>query len=371
MTRWVVALVVTIWATAAHADEQAFRAAGELAAKSDPRAIDAYEAVGAARPITRWTDDAWVEAARIAERQRDYDRARRDLEQAIAISTDAQLVRRARGDLARLEQLTGGGEWTAVAGEHQRLVTAIADGGDPTSELEQLEALVKANPGYPRGVAIRIVLARAWETEDEVDRALDWLRDALRVASASEAERARIELVRMLVRHRHLDDARREVPLVTDPSMRASLERALATGESWQVMRWAAIALLVVLGGIAIALVRRRTGSWRAVARRFARPPVEVIYFVPIAAVIGFIASTGNPLVAKGVIWIFAGAAIIAWVSGATLEAARRRGPIGVRHAIAHAGIVGVAVVAAVYLALDHARLLDLVAETWRTGPGH
>jgi tetratricopeptide (TPR) repeat protein len=357
--------VVVLLATATFADEQAFRAAGELAAQRDPRAVDAFEAAGAARPITVWTDDAWVEAARLAELARDYDRARRDLEQAIAISTDAQLLRRARGNLARLEQLTGGGTWSAVAAEHQRLATDIGDGGDPTRALEQLEVLVRANPGYPRAVAVHVALARAWETEDEVERGLGWLRDAVKIAPAE--DHPRIELVRMLVRNRELADARRELANVHDAAARRTLERSLAAGESWQLLRWLARAILLALAVVAVVLLRRR----RMPLRRLVRPPAEVIYFVPIAAVVGVIAATGNPLVAKAVIWIFIGAAAIAWVSGATLEAARRRGAIGVKHAVVHAVLVGVAVLAAVYLAIDHARLLDLVAETWRTGPGH
>ncbi|MDQ3336437.1 MAG: hypothetical protein M4D80_14815 [Myxococcota bacterium] len=358
-------VVVVLLATTTFADEQAFRAAGELAAKRDPRAIDAFEAAGAARPITVWTDDAWIEAARLAELARDYDRARRDLEHAIAISTDAQLLRRARGNLARLEQLTGGGEWSAIAAEHQRLATDIADGGDPTRALEELEVIAKANPRYPRALAVRVTLARAWETEDEIERALGWLRDAVQLAPTE--DHPRIELVRMLVRNRELADARRELALVRDAAARRTLERSLSAGESWQVLRWLSLAILIVLGVVAAVVLRHR----RVPLRQIARPPVEVIYFVPIAAVVGAIASTGNPLVAKAVIGIFIGASLIAWVSGATLEAARQRAAIGVRHAVVHALVVGVAVLAAVYLAIDHARLLDLVAETWRTGPGH
>jgi tetratricopeptide (TPR) repeat protein len=362
-------VVVALFATAASADEQAFRAATDLAGMNDPRArreaIDAFEAAGAARPVSRWSDDAWAEAARLAELARDYDRARRDLEQAIAISSDATFLRRARGDLARLQQLTGGGEWSAIAAEHQRLATDIGDGGDPTRALEQLEVVAKANPKYPRAVAMRVTLARAWETEDEVERGLGWLREAVQLAPAE--DHPRIELVRMLVRNRELADARRELALIRDVAARRTLERSLSAGESWEVLRWISLAILIVLGVVAAVVLRRR----RMPLRQLARPPVEVIYFVPIAAVVGAIASTGNPLVAKAVIWIFVGAALIAWVSGATLEAARRRAAIGVRHAVIHAFVVGVAVLAAVYLAIDHARLLDLVAETWRTGPGH
>jgi tetratricopeptide (TPR) repeat protein len=354
-------------ATVAHADEQAFRAAGELAAKNDPGAIDAFEAAGAARPMSRWTDDAWVEAARLAEKRSDYDRARRDLEQAIAISTDAQLVRRAKRDLERIVQLTGGGTWSAVAAEHQRLVTAIARGGDPTAELEALEALVRANPQYPRAVAVRMTIARGWEAEDEVERALRWMREAVTSARDRERDTARIELVRMLIRNRELPDARRALALVGDLGTQRSLARKLATAEWQQRVRWLVTAVLLGLAGLAVFVLRRRTGSWRAAGKRLARPPIEVIYFAPIAAVVGLVATTGNPLVAKAVIWIFIGAGAVAWVSGATLEAA----PPGRRRVAVHAVVAGAAVLAAVYLAIDHARLLDLLAETWRTGPGH
>ena len=349
-------VVVTLAATVAFADEQQFRAAGELAAKGDPSAIDAFEAAGNARPVTVWTDDAWVEAARLAELSRDYDRARRDLEQAIAVSTDAQLLRRAKRDLARLQETAG---WSAVTAEHQRLVDDIGDGGDPTAALEKLEAIAKANPSYPRAVPLRIAIARAWETEDEVDRALGWLRGV-------DDERARIELVRMLVRHRHLDEARRELAKIGDAAARRTLERSLSANETWQRLGYVASAILLVCAALAAWLLRRRGGF-----RQLARPPIEVMYFVPIAAVVGVIALTGNPLVAKAVIWLFTGAAAIAWVSGSTLEAARRRGPVGARHAALHVLVVVIAVLAAAYLAIDHARLLDLVAETWRTGPGH
>jgi len=53
--------------------------------------IDALEKLGAERPTSVWTDDAWTEAAQLAERQHDLARAKRDLEQAIAISTDPVL----------------------------------------------------------------------------------------------------------------------------------------------------------------------------------------------------------------------------------------------------------------------------------------
>ncbi|HLL21729.1 MAG TPA: hypothetical protein VK427_06345 [Kofleriaceae bacterium] len=365
MKRVALALVVT--ATLARADDdQAFRAAAELAARRDPTAHDAFEEIGRARPVSRWTDDAWVEAARVAEQRSELDRAKRDLAEAIAISSDAQLVRRAKRDLARLVAITGeGGEWTTAAAEHQRLVTVLGAGGDPTPALEALEALARAHPAYPRGVALRITIARGWEQEDEVARALGWLRDAL--AIGSDVDRARIELVRMAIRVRELAVARAELPQITDAGTRASLARQLAAAHTWQRFAWGAGALLLVLAGVAIALVRRRSTSWRAALRRVARPPTEVLYVAPVSAVVVAIAHTGNPRVAKAVTAIFVGATLVAWLSGVTLDAATR---LSRRQIAAHALVVMVAALAVIYLALDHARLLDLVLQTWRTGPG-
>src|SRR5690349_12491981 len=97
-----ISIVLMIAVGRAGADEAtmdlAFREAEARAAAGDPRAIDVLEALGAQRPITRWSDDAWSEAARLAERTGDFTRERRDLEQVVAIATDEALARRARAE---------------------------------------------------------------------------------------------------------------------------------------------------------------------------------------------------------------------------------------------------------------------------------
>ena len=177
MSRALVALLVCMTGLA-HADERAFQDASRRAAAGDPGAIDAFEAAGATRPVSRWSDDAWAEAARLAERARDFDRARRDLEHAIALATEPLVLRRLRADLARLGKLTGDGGWSAVAAEHDRLITEAADGDDPTAELEALERLVRAHPGYPRAPVVRWAIARGWDQEGEPARARATMREA-------------------------------------------------------------------------------------------------------------------------------------------------------------------------------------------------
>lgn len=336
--------------------------------------IDALERAGAARPITRWSDDAWLEAARLAARANDYARALRDLEQAIAVSTDDLLVRRARAELARLTGLAGSaGQWTAVAAAHERLVPALRAGGDPRATLRELEQLVRANPRYPRRSAVMLAIASAWEREGEGATAVAWLREA-RGAAGSESihslERlhAHAELIRTLIRTHELDGAEVELaalePAAGQRSLVVELRAKLERAEWRRSVRWAMWGVLAVLTGFAVVMLRRAAGSWRAAGRRLLRPPSETIYLIPIAVVLVVVAYTGNPLVARAVRRIVVAGIAASWISGAILGAAR----ITLRRALLHGAVAMLAVVAITYIAVDDGRLIDFVIETWRAG---
>jgi len=385
-------LAIVCGAVIAHADvapdpvevaaDAAFRAAQQRAAAGDPAALDAYEAIGNGRPITRWTDDAWAEAARLAERAGDYVRARRALEQVIAIGTDDQLVRRARGTLARLAAFTGDGRWDAVAKEHERLVTAVFGGDDPRAELVALAALVDEQPAYPRANAVRGAIARGWEQEGDRAVALRWYRAAAVAGVTEPGRRSHLELVRALLRAGELDAAEAEIgrlvhgeqvagAMVVDGAGLAAVRAQLAIARQRAWVRrglWAAIGALLL---VVVLALRREVGSLVAAGRRLARPPIEVLFLAPLAGVLILVAYRGNPLVARAVRDIAVGGVAIAWISGVLLEAVRtRHGRVPVRRALIHAGVALVAVAAMAYLALDRDRLLDLVDETWRGGPG-
>jgi hypothetical protein len=356
--------------------DRAFRDALGRAAAHDPGALDALEALGGARPVTRWTDDAWSEAARLAEQTGDYARARRDLAEVVAVGTDEALVRRARAALARLGDVAGpAGEWSGVAAEHERLTTRLAAGGDPKPALAELEALVDANPGYPRVALAMIAIAQGWERDGDGARAIAWLRRAEAAAIGIARWRAGAELARALIRQRALDDARTQIDALArvpdaDAVVVAHLRDGLATAERRETVRWLLWAVLAAIAVAAAVALRRGAGSWRAVAARLARVPVEVMFFAPIAVVLVAVAHTGNPLVARAVRAIAIVGTAIAWLSGAMLDGERARsGRVRLVRAVGHAVIAVVAVVAATYLALDRDRMLDLVVETWRSGP--
>ncbi len=366
MIRGAAGLALLVCARVAAADVEA---SSDAAFHSALRAgdVDALERVGAARPVTRWTDDAWLEAARLAARTNDYARAQRDLEQAIAVSTDELLVRRARAELARLTSVAGtASEWTAVAAAHQRLVPALDAGGDPRATLRQLEQLVRANPKYPRSSTVMIAIAGAWEREGEGTTAVAWLREA-RTAAVEPLERLRAhaELIRTLIRTQDLDGAEAELAALETPrSLIADLRAKLDRAEWRRTVRWGLWGVLAAVALLAVVMLRRSAGSWAAAGKRLLRPPNETIYLIPIAVVLVVVAYTGNPLVARAVRTIVIAGIAASWISGAILGTAR----ITLRRALVHAAAAMIAVASVTYIAVDDGHLIDFLIETWRAG---
>lgn len=332
--------------------------------------IAALEQLGAAEPHTRWTDDAWAEAARLALKAGDIGRARHALEQVIALGTDAQLVRRARNDLARITGFAGNtGEHAAVAAAHERLVPQLTAGGDPKPALVELEALVRAHPRYPRAPMLMVTIARAWEREGDADRALHWLRDAQAAATTPmDKQRIAAELVRTLIRTGALATAERELAILArdaSPGLVANLRKTLDRAELRRSVRHAMWAVLAALAMVAALALRRASGSWRAAARRLARPPNEALFLLPIGAVVVAFSFTGNPLIARTVLAIVAAGVVTSWLSGAILDGAPR---VRFGRAAIHAALATLAIVASVYLAVDRGHVIDFVIETWHQG---
>ncbi|HEY4180730.1 MAG TPA: hypothetical protein VGM90_27990 [Kofleriaceae bacterium] len=358
-------LAVPAWADPEDDADKAIKAAAQLAPSDARRALDDFEAIGAARPVTRWTDNAWEEAARLAEEQKEFERARRDYRHAIEDGTDPQLVRRAKASLERLAQ-TGGAQFDAATREYDELRAALTAPGDPRPAIAKLEAFVRANASYPRVNDARLALARAHELEGNWDTAIAWVREAAANAGNEPGQRTRLELARTLIHARMLGDAKAELDaMAADPRVdqqaRDFLETTLDKAERRQWIRRIAWLVLALFAGAAAWLTRRTTGSWGATARAFVRPPTELLFLAPFAAIFIAVAATGNPLVARAVAAIAMGGLGVAWVSGSLLGA---RGP---RRVAVHIAATCVAVGCVAYLAVEHG-VLDLLIETWRGG---
>jgi hypothetical protein len=126
-----------------------------------------------------------------------------------------------------------------------------------------------------------------------------------------------------------------------------------------------AAALAGLLGSLAEATLRSPPGTRRAALR----PPIEIAYLAPVAAVLVGVAFTAHRLIAPAVAMISAGGVALTWLSGATLEQLRTRGRPRRLRAACHvvACLAGVAALA--YIALVRDNLLEALIETVRFGP--
>jgi hypothetical protein len=205
-----------------------------------------------------------------------------------------------------------------------------------------------------------LALARGWERDGAIEAARTWLDRAPALAKTpAEREHVTAERARFELRGGDTDVARASIGRLADPHLRDQLAQDLSRAE-WRarlrLVSW--IALAVIALATIVALVRARA-SWRALVR----PPIEVLYGAPIALVLIGVAATGNPLVGRAVRVIAIAGLVIAWLAAA-LGRPRSAG----RAAIV-AIIAAIAVLAATYLACDHGRMIDIVIETWRSGP--
>jgi len=352
--------------------ERAFAAASRLAGEpaTIPQAIAAFEQLGAARPASRWTDNAWSEAGRLAIRIDQPERARAAFEQVLAITEDPVLRRRAQAALDRL----GSARWDAVRRDHARWVAASLR-GDPQPALLELEQLARAHPDYPEQANVWLAVARGWELEGEPERALAVLREWFARLAGPPRARLGLQLARIAIRRGELAEAtgvldRLAAEPAADRATIAVLRARIETAErrAW-IRRVLWVAAIAIALGAALVL-RRDAGSWRAAGRHLARPPGEALFLLPVGGVLVAVGQTGNPIVARALIAIVVAGVVATWLSGALFEACRtRRARIGAVRAVAQALAMVAGVGCVTYLAIDRDRLLDLVEETVEHGP--
>ncbi len=358
------------------AQEAAFALATQRLGDGDlAGARAALEALATSAPAGRWADDALAEAAGIAERQGDLAGARALWRRLLDTFPHSRLARRAAARLAELIVTGGeGGAWDATAAEHDRLVRAAAGAEDPTPHLEALGALLDRSRGYPRWFGAALWLGDAWARIGARGRAIAWYQHA-EAAAGDDLERFRAGLARAQVwtaagEHDRAERALRELRPPDDLARLAVADALADVARGRARARWALISRMVLAGAAlaAVAVLRRRAGSWARAVGALWPPPLEVMYLAPVALVLGVVAETGNQLAARAVQLVLAGAVAITWLSGTGLELARRRGGAMRGVVVAHALVAGAAIVALVYVAVMQEQLIDLLIETWHRG---
>jgi tetratricopeptide (TPR) repeat protein len=154
-----------------------------------------------------------------------------------------------------------------------------------------------------------------------------------------------------------------------DRAVRADLLAAAARGRlrgKLYVASWIGLVLAIafLLGSFGDAMLR---GGRR---RPALRPPIEVVFLAPVAAVIVAASFTAHRAIAPAVLRISLVGLALAWVSGAALDLVRaRERPVRAR-AVLHVIACAIGVIAIGYIAVTRDGLLDMLSETVRFGPG-
>lgn len=352
-----------------------FRAATQLIGEGKlEEAQAAFEALYERDPTGDWADDSLIEAAELAERRGQLARALELWRRAAELEPPTPYLRRVR---ARIEALGGklgaDGEWREVAEQVDAIQRASVGAEDETPQAEAMTALMEANPEYPRAHAVWMWIGDAWMRLALPERALAAFAAAAERGDDDDRWYARKAVADALAALGRLDDAERAYRALYghgdlgDRAIDKAIEKLDKIRRRAFLRLASALALIGALGFV-IACAAWCTRSARGTARALIRPPVEVFYFAPVAAVLIGVALTGNEMVAGAVRWILLGGLVTSWLIGASLEAARRAGRLRLGVAAAHAVVASIAIAAVCFLAVAHDQLLDLIGETWTHG---
>lgn len=135
--------------------------------------------------------------------------------------------------------------------------------------------------------------------------------------------------------------------------------------DRWYTRAWV-VAIVGFLAMLASLIEAVRRGGFH---RPTLRPPIEVLFLAPVAAVMIGVALTTHQLIAPAVVILCVGGIALAWMSGMTLDTLRARKREVRGRALLHVGVCFLAVVALLYVALVRDNLLEMVIETVRFGP--
>jgi len=340
-----------------------------------PREVERAVAAIVQQPAAQADPDALFAAARACEdKLLDPGRAVAIYERIVADHPSARVATAAARRIAVLRaQLGSHGEGATPAAEFAQLV-AHADQRPAAAVIGDAERLAAA--AWPGAPAAALWLA-------------DWLRRSGRLAEA-QAHYATVtarwpQTPEALAASREgagcaleahawslAETLAQRLP-ATDDAERASRDDLLVSAargrrrDRWYALAWLAIlgVFAALLGSLALAMRHSPRGQRWSVLR----PPIEAVFFAPVAAVLIGVAFTAHRLIAPAVTVIATGGLALTWLSGATLERLRATDRPhrlrGVAHAIAC--VIGVAALAYIALTRDH--LLDLLIETVRLGP--
>lgn len=347
--------MLALVARAAHAD-----LAGDLAT-NDPKALAA--AVHAVEQAPADAETLYAAGRAAEDKLVDPARALALYERLMREFPDRDAARKAERRAMFLRAELGPGDaYRAQAAAFAKLVAEADRTSDVVARAEALAA-----EDWPGAPATMLWLAEWQRRHGAYAQAeADYERVVAQWPTSREAVIARVGAAGAAIDGKRWERAERlvaQLPEVTetDEMTRLELGRAIRRGrwrERLVVIAWVTLACVALGLGASLAYAARK-------ARRFTlRPPIEVIYGAPVAAVLVAASFTAHRAIGPAVTWISGVGLALAWLSGASLELAGGR-VRSVLHVVAC--VIGVA--CAGYLALMHDGLIDLLVETVRFGP--
>jgi tetratricopeptide (TPR) repeat protein len=370
-----VALLLVLVGIPAHADDPApttFEDLAAAAAECTPTAVEAMLAAAAAAP-PREVADALFSVARACEtRAGDPARALALYERILRDHPDERVAIGAQTRRDALVALIG---TDGAAAERARRFAALRERAGLQPDAAVLaEADALAHEAWPGAGEVALWRAEALRRTGRLAPAAAAYDDVLaRFPGTAWAARAAEGAAAVAIRRHRWDDAEARIARLPsaagdDRAVRDGLVAELATERTrvrWYLAAWIGLVVAVLLLAASLA---QAAGSLRAVGRAL-RPPVEVAYAAPVVGILLIAAATSHAEIGPAIALISGGGLVIAWLSGAGLAAARRRGTLERWRIAAHVAVTLLGVAALVYVAIMRNGLLEMIVETVRFGP--
>jgi tetratricopeptide (TPR) repeat protein len=368
--RLAIAVALVLLAPTARAQvsdgQREFEAGTQLESRGDyAGAAAALEKLGLARPDDAYADDALFEAAVIAEEHlSDPARAQKLYDQVATKYPTSRLARRARTRADFLASSLRTGE--APLREYQDILNGFSK-RPPSESIDRMEKLLASRPDFALADRATYWLGTTYVNQRRDDLATAKLLETERRFPSSEwAARAKKARGDILLRTGHPLEAQKvyeELGRSGDLLARAASHEgvdAVKTSIQRAIILWLAIAY--VIGFLFLhALALRRLHAWRV--------PVELWFYLPVAAIFVAAAATENGAIGWATFDIAVGGGLIVAAVTAVLGALLQRGPIPLFARVARLTAAAAAVACVMYIAVQTTGLTDLVIETMKAGP--
>jgi tetratricopeptide (TPR) repeat protein len=369
-------LASTAWAEDAGAPdggsgsgEDRYYEASELErAGQHAEAVAAFLKLADDTPGDRFAVFALMEAARIDEVElAEPEQALELYQRVLRQYPDSRESRRAEARVAILKpNLAGGAEpWR----EYQAVLNGFATRPHAES-IARIEALLAKTPDFPAAPQVTLFLAGAYRDDGRTDDARGlYLHITERWPKSPAAAMAWQELGTLALRAHDWDGARADFERLRDfddPNLERMVEDSLKMVRREQHLDLVYRAALGVLAGFFLlhaALI--------AVPGRARRPqaiPVELAFYLPLAALFALVSLSENPAIMRATLTITGGGALIVWLTANALRCRPPARRTWLARATAHALACVLAVSSLGFVAVHRAYLTTLVAETLEFG---